>query len=606
MRVQLLNPELLAAYPGKVAEILGRHAEKCDIAAIIDLLHGSTKEKQFTDALRPLLAKAGLKGGNFNRLKNQLWAIAPNNKKFQRKLEQDPGVLLASPRISFPGTDFSLSTVTGRRPQETLNHFRNLRALNDFDKTLIPKALADSDEERRKVYENFSQMMAAAIRDPELINPHSEKFEIVAWYSFVYLEAATKLTEAGKVENGVQLVKLGAVKDYFKTLSESLDEDWDKALQYLESLPQTDNDYIKLEQIQNALGLEQNLALKARGLFIAPGTDGLPYEGKIVWDLAREVMSKSGLRIPVDYVYALNSGELGAGYCDHSRVLLSIDALIQVDSVVKMSQVWFDDFTKNEATKPKFVQVPKLLFNWLSAMSIGATSELGRAEIQQLFEEHVLAEELAHAETSAYAEVKMRREGYDMYGAAEDRDLPYLAYSIMRPGSEVFKTFDEQLKDQNVQTRKEAAKAAWEVEANLKSIAEGPLPLLNLQEYLGGVAFSMGMDSTDREAYDAAKIINTKLLTEELIPGGKELTAELDWSELMARRKLDSNGKLTAIRTAWAKFFDDNFATVKDATDSAKLQQIRNAAQRVLDREFYTDAERETMVPGWKEEHNSQ
>lgn len=605
MQVLSLSQQLQIAYPPKVQEILGRYAAKSDIPAIVKLLHTSTKERSFANSVRPLLEKAGIKGSNLNRVKNQLWEIAPQNKNFQKKFDRDPGILLAAPRIDFAGTDFTLSIGRGRRPKDTLNYFNGLKELNKFDKAIIPKALAESNEEKKQVQYSFSTILIDSFKEnSNIINPDSTDFEIAAWYFFVYLEASHQLTEAAKVEDGIQYVKLGAVKQYFATLADSLGEEWVKVDQYFADLVGNDSDYIEFEQIQNDLGVEQNLALQGKGIFIAPGTDGYPYEGKIIKELSKERMTSNGIKIPVNYTYGLNPGQLGAGYCDHNRIFISIDALIQADSIVNLSQTWFDDFEKSGKNKPKFAKVPMLLGHWLSAMSFGATGSLTHDESRSLFEEHVLAEELAHAETSAYAEIKLKREAGENYGAAADRHLPYLAYSMMRPDSYIFQSFDEQLKDQDCHIRKEVSKAVWEIQANLQSIITGPLPLLNLQEYLGGVAIALGMDSPDREAYDTAKITIAKLLTEELIPGGKELTDRVDWRGLVEQRKVDSNGELKPIRDAWCQFFDDNFGTIQLARDPANLQKIRDAANAVLVREFYTDSEREVLVPGWKEEHN--
>ncbi|MDA0772666.1 MAG: hypothetical protein O3C63_06950 [Cyanobacteria bacterium] len=480
-----------------------------------------------------------------------------------------------------------------------------MKELNKFDKAIIPKACAESNEEKKQVQNSFSTILIDSFKEnPNIINPDSGDFEIAAWYFFVYLEASHKLINAAQVQDGIQYVKLGAIKQYFATLADSLGEEWVKFDQYFADLAGNDNDYIKFEQIQNDLGVEQNLALQSKGIFIAPGTDGYPYEGKIIKELSKERITNNGVKIPVKYTYGFNAGQLGAGYCDHNQTFISIDALIQADSIVNLSQTWFDDFERNGKNKPKFAKVPMLLAHWLSAMSFGATGSLTHNESRSLFEEHVLAEELAHAETSAYAEIKLKRATGEHYGTAADRHLPYLAYSMMRPDSYIFQSFDEQLKDQDCHIRKEVSKAVWEIQANLQSIINGPLPLLNLQEYLGGVAIAIGMDSSDREAYDTAKITIAKLLTEELIPDGKNLTDKVDWRGLVQQRKVDSNRELKPIRDAWCQFFDDNFGTIQLARDPANLQKIRDAANAVLVREFYTDSEREGLVPGWKNEHN--
>lgn len=178
----------------------------------------------------------------------------------------------------------------------------------------------------------------------------------------------------------------------------------------------------------------------------------------------------------------------------------------------------------------------------------------------------------------------------------------------------------------------------YRVEARLRAIPEQNNPLATLFSGLRGIVIpNSGLDTPQPRFNDAkyrylSEVLTTRLLTEEFLPNGKELSTKINWNELMKTNfgnegtsefvgRWDSylrDGKpepgtdgdplgLMALRSAWYQFFDDKLGNF-DKVAEYDFGPLQATAKRIAEREFMSYRNRnrinlgtDAQFQGWQE-----
>lgn len=600
------NADVRNNYRDLIEEVIGRTTPPL-LTQIIEAIKASKAQAELKRSLNGILRANNINSAQSVNLSTQLWEISPNNPKIAKKVQDSPDrsilTSLMKPRMTFPGTSFSLPPITQEITRDCFDYFMQSKdILSGEDKKFIQSG--DNDENASRQY--IQKLKEKASKQPEILDPSSDKFEINAWYFLKYRTIGAEYFSLPSLR-GQELIN--KTREYFNAIARSLNEveppNITEFFDRLSSNPQV----ATWEVVKEGVAAELSKIYIKHGFLLTVGHEGQAYEGKIVRTSEKIIESPNGLKVPVAYTYRMAYGggdafgDLGAGRALHGKAYISLDNLFNFDKTKIASEHFRKHFMRLISDKPKFSEVPKLLVAWLNAFGFQKTfSELSTKDALKLYEDHILAEEFAHIEAEAFAKARILSLGRPFDNLTTDSQEIETVRALIEPDSFIHRIFNNtSLFNRNGPNSNEFAKAIIELEGDLKSITQTPFPLINLHEYLGNILFPINrlLVTNDSNSYDLSRLLMVKVLTESLIPNGPELTSGVDWSQLLLTTRSNPRAALDPIRQAWYKFFDDNLATIQQTQDPAILNKIRGAAKQAHDREFLSDEKRNQLVPNW-------
>ena len=509
-------------------------------------------------------------------------------------------MLLSQARVCFSGTDFTLtpSLKQTQSSRQAFDRFHQIvKADNEIDGQLFPFMMEmhfarrnDSDDSIlkeafvRKVYDLLKKHSAC-------ITPGSEEFNPTIWLMLkvqpVEHSFAEHVLEHGSVSALDVATYLRAFADGFEP------HPFAREIAELERQP---NRQFMPTDLRNIISPVVNKLLLQLGLFTSMGSYNQPYTGKII-DSMRRVHHDGTLAIPVDFLFSTNGGTLAEAYSRHSKVYIPIESLISEEQLFEESGAWYKDFTSQK--RPSFMEHPSLLGDWIRA-NIFADYKNKRSEYREAYIQHLLAEELQHARSMAFAEVSMKQNGVSNNNLDGFLNI---SLALLKPESEL----NPLLQDCSLiyDHRVELGAAVFELEAKLQAINTSPFTLLTLLESMP--SFSSGQNRIDgeREYYDASRLLMLRYLTPEIFPEAKAFVESIDWTVLL---KASVNGGVNSLPEAfgelqklWLGYFEKSFGSMGTvSSNTVELQKIKSAALAAYEKHFLTASDRDQAYPNWQ------
>lgn len=324
-------------------------------------------------------------------------------------------------------------------------------------------------------------------------------------------------------------------------------------------------------------------------------------------------------------------GNFGEGIVKGNEIFLPVERFLDHEIFYENWKLWYEELKKG-STWPSISENPHVFLHWINMLSFGRDDLLPSISNK---EEDTLAEEISHEMTDRYCEAKLISEtigSADLPNKLPDKNATGDGIKFLKA---VLKdtTIKEKLDTKqttSIDSADEYSHAMFEVEAKLQAFQRTPTPFITFADATRGIITIQppNMWKTDSndipeedERYATARVLLSKVLTEELLPNGAEISTQVDWDALESydfkdegsteafqekwssylREESNDTTGIMLLRKAWFEFFQKEISTEEKFDNFVNSRRLQDAAKRAHDKLFLSQAERDESLSNWKE-----
>lgn len=514
-------------------------------------------------------------------------------------------------RVTFPGTYFSLVVISTNRDLMQ-NYFKERmtatdRRIYDLKPTTDHPSLA-------------AMLTVLGQQHVELVIPENPSFSPAVWLYSKYLYPFYDIGEGDLINGKVPGVKYTSI---IRKIISHLPDGVPGV--DLEALSRPDVLLDPEETTRYATLLNCHVLIPI-GAFASEGPHGTCH-GVFIPQMDN-VVSCDGLKFLVRRSYAIH-GELGEGVVQGNVINLPIEPSILMEKVHTNATVWLDE-GKRGRKWPSFYRHPQLLQQWINMNSFG---NLNLHEAVKKKEEDTLAEELSHEVTDRFCSTACSNDMETLLMKTDKGNPAKFIQLILRNDSDHRREFLKLITSGiNQDDLDNYADSLFEMEAKLAAFERTPLPLITLLDALKEVIIPIPLTMSgekgytppaEESRYPRARLFIAGALTTELIPGGGELCKQVNWKaieqadfsrertyenfqndwERYKRGELKDPTGIWKLRDSWYRYLDGQIGDINKFAGFIESGRLQSAARNARYKPFLTQAERDAIMPSWRERY---